>query len=553
MHADQQLVRIFEAICLEVGTPVAQTALALAKKSDWGGLTSMKVDPAAYTHAYSFYYDYVVVSFLRKYPGFEIPGLDLKRDAREKFLSLERENAVTNFRLYKFVHNTGLTPEDETLFPFISEWRKNVKALLGPIPQRIDGRHGKGSTFADSAARSTVPDKMSSVPTITHHARDFLPFFWETAWGRCVESDYTSPITVKGNRFASVPKDALKERGICIEPSLNVYWQLAIGTYLKERLLHRFKYSLYDAEGRHKELAREGSLSGKFATIDLSDASDRQCTALIQLLVDDDWFLLLNSLRSRFTRLDDKWYSLEKFSSMGNGFTFELMTVLLTSLVQTLCGFRNLPARLGTDLSVYGDDIICHPDVARDLLHILPFFGYRVNERKTFIDGPFRESCGGDYFLGVDVRPHFVKEEINEPTQWISLANGIRRLGRDHLYDDRGYRAFNRAWHCALEPLPSGIRRCRGPEDLGDSVIHDDEERWSTRIGDPHGKKLPDGSREGDGIRFFRGVIPYSRSVSLQKYRPEVVLASALYGVPSSGVTPRGRIAGYHIKWLARS
>ena len=381
MHADQQLIRIFEAICLEVGTPVAQTALALAKKSDWSGLTSMKVDPAAYTHAYSFYYDYVVVSFLRKYPGFKIPGLDKKRDAIENFKSIERENAVTNFRLYKFVYNTGLTPEDEALIPFIKAWRKNVRTLMGPIPQRMDGRHGNGSTFADSAARSTVPDKMSSVPTITQGARDFLPFFWESAWGRCVQSAYASPETVRGNRFSSVLKDALRERGICIEPSVNVYWQLAIGTHWKQRLLRVFQYDLYDAESRHKRLAREGSVSGNKATIDLTDASDRQVTALIQLLVEEDWFLLLDSLRSKFTRLDDRWYSLEKFSSMGNGFTFELMTVILTALVVTCCEFRGLPSQLGTDLSVYGDDIICHPDVARDLLKILPFFWIQ-GERK---------------------------------------------------------------------------------------------------------------------------------------------------------------------------
>jgi hypothetical protein len=87
--------------------------------------------------------------------------------------------------------------------------------------------------------------------------------------------------------------------------------------------------------------------------------------------------------------------------AMGIGFTFPLQTLLFYAIVSAIC---KLTKTTGT-VSVYGDDLIypmrIHPYVEK----VFTDLGFQLNNDKTFADTDFRESCGGDFFRGVDVRP----------------------------------------------------------------------------------------------------------------------------------------------------
>jgi len=85
---------------------------------------------------------------------------------------------------------------------------------------------------------------------------------------------------------------------------------------------------------------------------------------------------------------DDNYYVINKVSSMGNGFTFDLMTVVLTALTRSL----------DSTSTVFGDDIICQNSVADDVVSNLQVAGFRVNLDKTNINSSYRESCGA-YFI----------------------------------------------------------------------------------------------------------------------------------------------------------
>ena len=164
------------------------------------------------------------------------------------------------------------------------------------------------------------------------------------------------------------------------------------------------------AKLRHMRLARLAS-AGRLscATIDLSNASDTVAYQLVKLVLPPDWFELLISLRAPFTDMDGKRVRLEKFSSMGNGFTFALETLLFWTLCDTV---SNGEAQV---LRVFGDDIIVDTAHAKACVKALEFFGFTPNAKKTFLEGPFRESCGGDYFNGVSVRAVYVKNLPDEP------------------------------------------------------------------------------------------------------------------------------------------
>jgi hypothetical protein len=284
----------------------------------------------------------------------------------------------------------------------------------------------------------------------------------------------------------------------------------------------------------------ESSVTREFATLDLSNASDTVCTNLVKLVMPDAWFEELNALRSPFTQVDGRWHRLEKFSSMGNGYTFELETLIFAALISVSLDECGRSGDLGRDFFVFGDDLIVPDSASKAVVAMLRYCGFSLNEEKSFV-GPvgFRESCGGDFFEGADVRPFYLKELRNDPWSLFPDINGVRKslkkleafTGRSHL----------EALHPWLACLPSSIRYCFGPEQLGDSVMHSDESQWRYRW------KF--------GIRYFRGVINVSKPLSWNNWDPDVVLASALYGTGDGrvGVTPRDAPFSYMVKWVPLS
>ena len=519
----QQLVKVADALCTAVGTDVAKTVQKMVRADDIQGLAKLKLDPSSYDNAESFKWDYAVASLFRK---LDLPGAKDQHEleAQEAWFVTERKVCLTNAQFSRYRHNGPFEDLDElATLSILDRAKEYIRCVLGRLPRELDGRFGPGATYGDRGRLTTVPDKMTASPTITRSARALLPFVEGTAWFRALDDrpqgqPYVSE--VRGCRFTTVPKDATKRRAIAIEPSVNVYLQLAVGSYMKRRLsLHGI--DLIHGQQKHQEMARVGSLTGCYATIDLSCASDTVAAELVRYLLPAEWLDLLETLRSPFIEISRKgWVRLEKFSSMGNGFTFELESLIFASLAYAAgCGEHEL------GFSVFGDDIIVPTDFATEVLRLLSFCGFETNDRKTFISGPFRESCGGDYFLGVRVTPHYLKELPHEPQHWISLANGIRRLADE---DRNGPLSLNlpfTAWLRCLDPIPAHIRRLRGPIWLGDLVVHDDR-GWQTDC-------------DHNGTQWIRTYRPVHEKLKWHHWKPSVVFASALYGLDSTGVSPR--------------
>lgn len=543
------------ALCRETASPVANDVVRHVKNGAWGDLVNMTVDPCNYTDPHAYKKDAAVVGLLRKTEG--IPtGIDKKAVAVKNFWKGEHSCLRTNLRLERFLHLFDLNDQDEQVLIHIRGIRKIIGDILGPLPAYVEGKFGPGATYGDRGSLTTIPDKMSSHPSMTADVNPFLYFWNETLWATACRASARIPSLVKGNRFTTVPKDSTKDRGICIEPSLNLFYQLAIGNVIR-RKLRRTGIDLRKAQEIHRQVACDASITGLFATLDLSNASDTVAYALVKLLLPTAWFEVLNALRSPYTQLDGKWVRLEKFSSMGNGFTFELETLLFLAISLYAARQTEPSSSPGVNVHVYGDDIICPTEAAPDVIALLQFFGFDLNKQKSFVTGPFRESCGGDYFFGQAVRPYHIKELPYEPQHYIAIANGIRRLGNHDAEGDDISNWYLRAWFCILDAIPSTIRRCRGPEALGDIVIHDREENWSCR--------------ERWSIRYIRCYrIHRATRVAWDHFRPEVVLASACYGIgdgrkkftsgdteeilfDSGGVTPRNPIVSYKQGWVTFS
>jgi hypothetical protein len=182
------------------------------------------------------------------------------------------------------------------------------------------------------------------------------------------------------------------------------------------------------------------------ATIDLSMASDTICTELVYELLPLDWVMFLDSLRSPFTAMPDgTQLKNEKFSSMGNGFTFELESLLFWAITQAITD-EECP---GGTVAVYGDDIVCQKQVSGKLIAALRVAGFVPNEEKSYVDGQFYESCGKHFFGGFDVTPAYQKESPSSAPEAIRLGNRLirlaDRLGRGLRLDTRVFNAWSAA------------------------------------------------------------------------------------------------------------
>lgn len=269
---------------------------------------------------------------------------------------------------------------------------------------------------------------------------------------------------VPGNRITFVPKNAFTERTIAIEPTMNLMLQLGVDGFIRKRL-KRFGVDL-DDQGKNQELARLGSIGGNYCTLDLKAASDTISLWICELLLPPDWFTYLMKLRSPSGELGEDKISYEKMSSMGNGFTFALESLIFASLTYAAQKMNIGPkAPSLSDFAVYGDDLIVKPEHVSNLVPLLYKAGFRLNAEKSFTSGACRESCGMDWFKGYNVRPVFLTSLPKDVKElWADLNRLQRTLEiRFAIAPDSSHTS-----KLLLKWIPSTYRFCVGPQNNED-------------------------------------------------------------------------------------
>jgi len=230
-------------------------------------------------------------------------------------------------------------------------------------------------------------------------------------------------LLVRGSRLTTVPKNEDTERTIAIEPSGNMALQLAVGQYITN-VLRSIGLDIRTQQPKNKALALRGSVSNDLATIDMKSASDMLSIELVRQLLPPEWYEYLMRIRSHEIELPDgRYIEMNMMSTMGNGFTFPLMTLIFTSLVyanRLKHGSRNDWIDWSST-AVYGDDIIVPTNEADSLIKLLESCGLIINHDKSYLVGPFRESCGGDFLEGFDVTPFYVKSLLTDSEVYVAL------------------------------------------------------------------------------------------------------------------------------------
>jgi len=454
-------------LCEVINSPRSLRVFLLLKYEQYQDLVDLKVDSSDYVCADAFADDYLVSEILSKSSSLPLE-VNREKVALDSFFESERSCLDTNRRLLSAASD-----------PYLFEARKKVGSILGPLTAPVLERVAEGFRFGPGAAtgvkgyNSVGSDKYRNDLHLTYGLYPFYRSILGEVWHNdCVSA---TPEIVRGNRFTTVPKNAKTDRGICVEPTLNCYVQLGIGKVIRSRL-KRSGTDLNTQEW-NQELSKM-AFDWDLATIDLSRASDSISLECVRFLLGPDWSHLLELARSPSTMINGDTVELEKFSSMGNGYTFELESLIFKAVVESI-----VPKEEHVFTAVYGDDIILPRQYAETLISTLGFLGLSVNEKKSFLAGSFFESCGADWFQGQNVRPFFARrnKENNIPYT-VQLLNNLRKYaamrGSGGYSDSR----FRPLWASLLRATPKAYRKLKVPAALGDlGIIASQRECRATR------------------------------------------------------------------------
>lgn len=427
-------------------------------------------------------------------------------------------------------------------------------------------RHGPGATADGLRGNSKFhqlewPERMESV----------FPYWENAAPGehyaivpQYAQVDFLEPGAERPVKVITVPKTPKTPRIIAVEPTCMQYMQQAISERLVEnleaqRIMGNTRENLcqgmvgFTDQMPNRLLAREGSLTGKLATLDLSEASDRVSVRHVEFLV-SRWPLLREALlATRSSKASVPGHgviSLSKFASMGSALTFplEAMVFLTAAFLGIEDGLSRTITRkdvmsLRDQVRVYGDDIIVPTDSVHAVMQTLEALGFKINKPKSFWNGKFRESCGGDYWDGIDVTPVKVTQIL--PASRADVASVVSTVELRNAFYLKGM------WMTAAH-LDKTIRRIlpyfpivepSSPLLGRTSFLPYQEERLCTRLHRPLVKgyvkrdRIPSSPTTGYGalLKFFlkRGYQPFADAKHLERQgRPEHVDINARWMTP---------------------
>jgi hypothetical protein len=318
----------------------------------------------------------------------------------------------------------------------IAEWfpLENFAILC----EGFDPHHGAGTT----AERCRANGEKAGLMGLDEKLFAFLQMVgWDPTftgvmqrpWYRVPGELVTGEIPIDYHRVILVPKNWKTYRIVSEEPTAYMWAQLgaarAIQRYLKMRISGISRHYCVDSESDNRMLAQEGSKDGRWATLDESNASD-----LISLEVVTEFFRgsclepIIELLRTQYAQFDDEspLFSIRggvtnrvrvrKFAPMGSGICFLIESIVFCAILEGIA--RSTPGA-NHYYKVYGDDIVCHADIAEKVMQRLVELGMEPNKAKSFFnyqDGStdfFRESCGGEYLNGIDVTPKRISRKFS--------------------------------------------------------------------------------------------------------------------------------------------
>jgi hypothetical protein len=234
---------------------------------------------------------------------------------------------------------------------------------------------------------------------------------------------------------------------------------------------------------------------------------------------------------------------------MGSALCFPIEAMVFTTIVFAAIAYecrtpvnRRLIMSMRGKVRVYGDDIVVPVEYVSRVIQFLELFGLKVNKGKSFWNGKFRESCGGDYYDGEWVTPVRLRNELPRSLADVDEVVGLVAF-RNLLYwngywktvrtlDDHLSTLFKGRWK-VVERTTAGLGR--------ESVLPYQAEWFDPQLHDPRiagaivRHTTPESLTQGSGalLKFLikRGLIPSQDPKHLERQGRPVASRIKLQGI----------------------
>jgi len=435
--------------------------------------------------------------------------------ALQKFYASEQRCAEVNLNFLSNAYLGDVTVTKALAYAerFITGLTRNI----GIDEVMAAGYFTGGASVHRPRKRSAVAEKLAGGNLASYDASSR---FWA---GVLRTSDRLTDIKISHAaycRMAVVPKNEKENRIIAAEAELSLYLQRGIGVALRRRL-RRVGCDLKDQQN-NRRAAFHASVMGDSVTVDFSAASDSFSLGLINRVCPESLLSLLHFCRAPAIKIDVLGYKrihvLEKISSMGNGYTFELESLVFLALARAATHMTGCDI---TDVFVYGDDVVLPARSYPVFQEIMTKLGFLFNKQKTLTEGQLRESCGKYFHRGKDVTPFYIRGPYATILdKYLTLNNLSRWMARTGSTG-----AYLPLWKSILTSVPREHQRF-GCDCMSDMYIALNEEMFCNKslleeIGyTPHIRRNENYQCDELKVRVIKStIVPHDGSIGFYRSR----------------------------------
>lgn len=418
----------------------------------------------------------------------------------------------------------------------LGEARNIVASVLGdysPDETIKNARFGTKSSVGCPLHLASLDNKLSNAKAFTSSSRCADWFFYEYLSDDSILSELVETLCLDGWKttlahesldLVFVPKSWKSLRIITPLTLLALFYSFGVGEQITEKL-KSIGIDISCQQEKHRKWVIDFSKTRTHVTADLSSASDSIVMLLLEELLPYEWLNAIRRCLSVNYHLDDEPIKSYSVCPMGNGLTFPLETLVFYSIIKAVGNLTNTHGLY----SVYGDDLIYPRRIHKYMVVVLPLLGFRLNNDKTFVEEPFRESCGADAYQGCDVRPFHLKnwEGGSSKTQYLAwlykAVNGLLARWRKEDVPRTLNLLLNEVVTVAGEvyivppsyPETSGVRTST-PEPLTDNHVYAQVEHYESRS-EPIASWITLRRRVCQGYSFkYLESVPRKRYITLQ-------------------------------------
>lgn len=482
---------------------------------------------SAFSEGHMSFEEYFVRNLFKKVSNVEVPGVDPELNTLLKFNNFLDNQERDYMRVTALL---GQIDDSTSIGRVLLRTRSMFSEIFGGFNEfHLRPRFTSGSTLLLSKTEGTSPFSRFKASEGSEYLRGVFARRRQEGIYRFSLTDQAFPQSRGDDSFyvqiMMVPKEWSVLRIIGTAPTSVLACQAGLGDWMTMRAKTRLGIDITTAQYKHKHIARMASLVDSYLmTADQSEASDRILKVLIEWLMPKDLFEYMDDITPSTIRMPDGTSRhTHMMAPAGNGYIFPLQTILFYTLAYCTC--REVGVK--PEIHSYGDDLIAPAAIYTQLHKLFEVLSLKMNPNKTFRDGPARESCGGDYVLGSDVRPLYVKNIPHTLTEWYAVINGIRRVGRDNNLDCWRSNHFRRLWLWCISNVHQTKRLC-APIHYGDCAIGTDDTRlyrlsYKTKyLVDGKWHQYPDGGlKEGVPYSGWYITINVTRSAGKGETFPE--------------------------------